>query len=185
MQPAMLIATASPAGRRGRFPAIMLVALSCVAALAGCGSSSKPQTKVSSVGRPGFLSFSACMRSNGITNFPDPGPGGGIQISAGSGINPFSPAFKAAQAKCKKLLPGGGPPSGPPSAQAMKQALETSECMRAHGVSGFPDPTTKQPSSPAGYSAIEDRSGVVIAIPDTINPTSPAYQHAASICHFG
>ena len=65
------------------------------------------------------------------------------------------------------------------TAQAERQALETSECMRKHGVSGFPDPTLKAPSSPAGYRAIEDRGGVILAIPSTINMQSPAFQKAA------
>jgi hypothetical protein len=54
-----------------------------------------------------------CMRANGVPDFPDPsittGPGGhGLRISIGSGaganLNPYSPAFKAAQAKCTKFV---------------------------------------------------------------------------------
>ena len=119
------------------------------------------------------------MRANGVPNFPDPSGGGGIQLSASSGINPASPAFKAAQSKCRHLLPGGGPPTGPPSAQAKLAVLKISECMRSHGISGFPDPTLKAPSNPTGYSEIEDRGGVVLAIPSTIDVQSPAYQKAA------
>ena len=121
------------------------------------------------------------MRANGVPNLPDP-TGGGIQLS--NGINPPSPAFQAARAKCKHLLPGGGPPTGPPSAQAKLAMLKISECMRAHGITGFPDPTTKLPSSPAGYGEAIDRGGVVLAVPSTINVQSPAYQQAASACNF-
>ena len=60
-----------------------------------------------------------------------------------------------------------------------------SECMRSHGVSGFPDPTEGQPpSSPQGYSIIEDRGGVLIEIPATINVSSPVFQSAAKACNF-
>ena len=124
------------------------------------------------------------MRANGVPNLPDPTGGGGIQLPSNSTIDPQSPAFQAAQAKCRKLLPGGGPPKGPPSAQAKLAALKISECMRSHGVTGFPDPTTKIPSSPAGYGELVDRGGVVLAIPSTINVHSPAYQRAASACNF-
>ena len=49
------------------------------------------------------------MRAHGVTNFPDPsGSGGGIN-TRGTGIDPRSPAFAAAQTVCFKLLPGGGP----------------------------------------------------------------------------
>lgn len=57
------------------------------------------------------LAYSKCMRANGVPDFPDPNPGGGFLFQRGSGIDPSSPAFMAAQAKCKKLLPGGGPPA--------------------------------------------------------------------------
>ncbi len=49
---------------------------------------------------------------------------------------------------------------------------------------GFPDPTFKRPASPAGYSELENLGGVILAIPDTINPASPAFQAAAKICDF-
>lgn len=160
---------------------VALLAIGCVLAIGACGSSNHASK---SARADVFLAFSECMRSHGVPNFPDPSAGGGIQLSANSGINPFSPGFKAAQASCRKLLPGGGPPSGPPSAQAKAQALKISECMRGHGVSGFPDPTFSPPSSPDGYSAILDRGGVVLAIPDTIDAQSPAFRQAAAACGF-
>jgi len=66
------------------------------------------------------LKFSACMRSHGVTNFPDPqfSSGGGIRIKiqpgpGGSGLDPSSPIFQAAQKACGSLLPGlkAGAPS--------------------------------------------------------------------------
>ncbi|HTX46174.1 MAG TPA: hypothetical protein VMD48_07850 [Solirubrobacteraceae bacterium] len=171
--------------------AVVLAAVGGAVALAACGagassySASGSGSAAASSTHAAFVDYSKCMRAHGVPNFPDPSSGGGIQLSASSGINPFSPAFKAAQSHCRKLLPGGGPPTGPPSAQAERAALETSECMRKHGVSGFPDPTLKAPSSPAGYGAIEDRGGVILAIPSTINVQSPAFQQAAKACQFG
>jgi hypothetical protein len=56
------------------------------------------------------LAFSACMRSHGEPNFPDPQFGAGgrvsLRISAGSGLDPRSPQFQAAQSACQKNLPG-------------------------------------------------------------------------------
>jgi hypothetical protein len=56
------------------------------------------------------LAFSACMRSHGEPNFPDPQFGAGgrvsLRISAGSGLDPRSPQFQAAQKACQKNLPG-------------------------------------------------------------------------------
>jgi hypothetical protein len=64
------------------------------------------------------LAFSACMRSHGEPNFPDPqfGSGGSvrIRIGRGSGLDPSLPQFQTAQKACQgdigKNL--GGPPSG-------------------------------------------------------------------------
>ena len=151
---------------------------------AGASSYSASGSANSSGNNSGFVKFAVCMRSNGVPNLPDPVGGGGIQIPSNSGINPQSPAFQAARAKCTHLLPGGGPPKGPPSAQAKLAILKISECMRRHGVTDFPDPTLKLPSSLAGYGEVTDRGGLVLAVPSTINVQSPAYQQAAAACNF-
>jgi hypothetical protein len=49
--------------------------------------------------------FAKCMRENGVENFPDPQPGGGIAIGPDTGINPDDPAFKEAEKKCEELMP--------------------------------------------------------------------------------
>jgi hypothetical protein len=163
-----------------------LVALAGAAAIAACGASSQAGTTAGGSGVGPGIKFADCMRTHGVPNFPDPGSsGGGIQIQAGSGINPFSPSVKAAQASCAKLLPGGGPGSRHATAQEIDQTRQVSVCMRQHGVSGFPDPTLTPPSSPAGYSLVMDRGGVVLAIPDTINAQSPVFKSAANACGFG
>lgn len=168
--------------RRRRCPAWVGCAALCSVALAACGSTSHPAK--SAVAGDRFLAFSQCMRAHGVTNFPDPSSSGGIQLSASSGINPFSPAFKAAQGACRSLLPGGGPSSAP-SAAARAQLLRVSECMRAHGVTGFPDPTTTPPAGPSGYSLVLGHGGVFLEVPATINPTTPTFRRAAAACHFG
>jgi hypothetical protein len=64
------------------------------------------------------LKFSQCMRSHGISAFPDPQSvaGGGIRIAIragqGSNLNPTNPQFQAAQKACQSLT-GGGPLGGP------------------------------------------------------------------------
>jgi hypothetical protein len=56
------------------------------------------------------LAFSACMRKHGVPNFPDPqfSSGGRVtmKVSSGSGINPRSAQFQAAQKACQGDLPG-------------------------------------------------------------------------------
>ena len=164
----------------------LIIALAAAVGLAACGSSSAPHAHA---GTAQGIKFADCMRAHGVPGFPDPsgggGGGGGIHIPVGSGINPSSPSFRAARTTCAKLLPGGGPPTDQhPSAHAIAQARATSECMREHGVAGFPDPIFTPPASPAGYSSLEDDSGIIIAIPDTIDTASPAFKQAALACSF-
>lgn len=171
----------TPTPRRGRRPAVtagLAVAL-CVLSVAACGSSKHPAKR----GGTSQLAFSECMRAHGLTTFPDPSSGGGINIG-GTGLNPLAPAFRAAQATCDKLLPGGGPGGGAPTAQVKKEMLAISTCMRAHGVTGFPDPTTTQPSSLNGLSEAMGHGGLFLLVPSTIDVNAPAYQRAASTCHF-
>jgi hypothetical protein len=55
------------------------------------------------------LKYSACMRRNGVPNFPDPKSNaeGGIDVSAGgNAFDPSSPQFKAAERACRDLAPG-------------------------------------------------------------------------------
>ncbi len=57
------------------------------------------------------LQYAECMRSHGITDFPDPQSSNGrvgfsITASPGSDLNPNNPQFQAAQNSCEKLLPG-------------------------------------------------------------------------------
>jgi hypothetical protein len=168
---------------RSRLLSGALAPLGCVVAIAACGSANSKTAAASNHFNQG-LKFATCMRSHGVTNFPDPSSGGGIQIQLGSGVSPFSPAFKTAQSACRRLLPGPLGGKQHPTAQAIAQMRQISECMRQHGVTGFPDPTFTPPSSPAGYSIIEDRGGVVLAVPSTINPRSPVFMQAAKVCHF-
>jgi hypothetical protein len=53
--------------------------------------------------------YAKCMRANGVPGFPDP-TGGGLQIDGGKlGVDPQGATFKAAEEKCKNLLPGPPP----------------------------------------------------------------------------
>ncbi|BCJ38788.1 hypothetical protein Athai_62910 [Actinocatenispora thailandica] len=52
--------------------------------------------------------LAACMRANGVPDFPDPGPDGGFRITKGGGLDPGDLAFKAAMDTCKKYGPKAG-----------------------------------------------------------------------------
>jgi hypothetical protein len=166
----------------------LILTFTCGLLIAACGSSSNPTADPAKADFPQALAFSRCMRTHGVSNFPDPATrGGGIQLSVGpgSGVNPHAPAFQAAQKACRHLLPGGGPGSGHPSAQDKAQMLQISQCMRSHGITDFPDPTTTQPSPGGRFGMAIGRNGLFLAIPRSIDIQSPAFRRAAAACNFG
>ncbi len=133
-----------------------MVALSVLAVLAaGCGTATKAPSVASlggttttgsssgttpAVPRGGsFVKFVNCMRAHGVT--AQLGPGGkGVAIQGSPGD---SSRMSAAQNACRKYLPGGGPKQLTPQqrAQFLKRMVKLAKCMRAHGVSDFPDPS--------------------------------------------
>lgn len=126
------------------------------------------------------------MRSNGVPNFPDPAAGGGgVKIPLGSGINPASPAFQSARKTCSKLLPGGGPGSATASESQKRHLLKIAQCMRSHGVSAFPDPTSGPPAGglPGGGGIAFGIPGAFLSVPGNL-VDSPAFKQAAKTCGF-
>jgi hypothetical protein len=117
--------------------------------------------------------FASCMRKNGVPNFPDPDSTGAISIGPSSGIDPGSPKFRSAQQICKKLLPNGGQPSPAQLAKAQQAALAFSKCMRAHGVTDFPDPTF---ATGGGIGIKIQANG------GNLNPNDPTFQAAQRAC---
>src|SRR5207237_6495645 len=70
------------------------------AAQAGGSSSATELTKA--------LAYARCMRSHGVTNFPDPvaTPSGGYGFRT-QGVDPHSSAFQSGSQTCDALVPGG------------------------------------------------------------------------------
>ncbi|HTU80195.1 MAG TPA: hypothetical protein VMF09_15695 [Solirubrobacteraceae bacterium] len=174
-------------------------------AIAGCGSSSSPgvaqlsSPRSASQARPEGgsaspespsslqqkeIAFAACMRSNGVPNFPDPSAGGGFAVRGG--FDPQSPAVNAARAKCRQLLPPGPGSGPPPSRQTLAKFLNIARCMRAHGISDYPDPRSSAPPNPfaSGIRELSDIEGVILLFPSSNNRQSPVFTPAAAACRF-
>ena len=180
--------------------------LAAAAMIAGCGSSSP--TSSGSVGhatqaqaqdqlQKDLVRFADCMRSHRVSGFPDPtAPGAAKEfvLSEIPGVDTQSPAFRSAHSACGHLLPSNGPNPQRAAEQVMTQLVQTSRCMRVHGVADFPDPTASPPSNQAGYFDVAGFGGpnsppgappvAYLAIPNSINPNSPATKHAATACHW-
>lgn len=179
---------------RHRGAALLLIAFGAMAlGLSACGGGGPSASGVASLGtstspgtgggsttttHPGghpapthtnLVKFSECMRSHGITNFPDP-HGGTITFNVADGIDPNSPTFKAAQQACRKYAPVRSPtsPQGGPSKAVL---LKYAKCMRAHGVKNFPDPVQFPGGATWGFDLVGQ-----------VTQTSPAFQAANHAC---
>ena len=158
-------------------PVAITIVTAGALALAGCGGTSAGGTTTSSADSSP-IALSQCMRSHGVSHFPDPSGSGGQPLfeqapSGGSGALIFDgqtfsgPKVLAAEKACARFLPGSAPPPAPTAAQKHR-ILAAARCMRAHGVPNFPDPTFD--GSRAGATK-------------QVNPQTPAFQRAAQICH--
>ena len=170
-----------------------LVALAA-AVLAACGSNS-PNNSIplggsgSTPGTTQFrdesVTFSRCMRADGVPNFPDPPGNGGFglkdlaqrgsngQTMSINGVSVNAPAFRAAMAKCQKYIPEPPVVSASELANVRAQAVQFGRCMRSHGITNFPDPRIQTGVGGHGI-AIDNGPG--------INPNSPAFEAARQTC---
>jgi hypothetical protein len=162
-------ATAVPTARPAPSPAPSASSGSTTTTVAPSGSSGPGSSEEASQSL--HLQFAQCMRSHGVTGFPDPSPGGGLlNAVAASGINTRSPTFLAALQTCKKYNPAGNMTPAQSAAENTK-ALEASQCMRSHGVPNYPDPST----GPLGEQVIDLRG-------KGIDLSSPTFQAASAAC---
>jgi hypothetical protein len=132
--------------RLGPLAALAMVVLSGAGCSnAGDGSSGGDEHAAD---RSRAMKFAACMRDNGIREFPDPDASGGLTIDGvvnGSSLDPNSPAWKAAMGACKDLEPAGFTGDHEVSAEEQQARLEFARCMRENGVDDFPDPVNGEP----------------------------------------
>src|SRR5919204_4613437 len=137
---------------------VALISAGCSNALAGTGTGSSTNASP----RDEAVKFAACMRANGVKQFPDPDASGQLTIDGianRSSLDTNSAAFKQAIGACKDLEPAGFT-GNKRSPEQQKAALKVAQCIRDNGVKDFPDPepdgplidTTRMPGNPDGRS---------------------------------
>ena len=186
--------------KRSRGPSLRvlllwLLAALCMGALAACGRASDagiPTARDSQSASPGeanstqaeptptaedaadaALTYSQCMREQGVSNFPDADAQGRIRISPPGSIDPNSAEFQAAGEACRELAPPGWGESNADPGDA-ETLLKFTRCMRQNGVADFPDPdpntgvrnlfgrgSTLDPNDPKLKAALESCEGLL------------------------
>lgn len=132
-------------GRRQRASVALAMLAGAAMLVAACGGGSGSASASGSGSGSGSQNdpaqFAQCMRSHGVPSFPDPGSNGQftIQVTRGGSLQPRSPAFQSAVQACHKYDTGFGSSQGTGSVPS-SSVLKFAKCMRAHGVTNFPDP---------------------------------------------
>ena len=138
------------------------VAVALTATTAACGGS--PSGHVAQVGSTAIttgtarassaaVAFSHCMRANGVASLPDPDTTGGIPKFSLQQLGVSASRFASADGTCGYLLPTSDVEASvgeclssdacpePLLHEIMTEGLTFARCMRADGVTNFPDPT--------------------------------------------
>jgi hypothetical protein len=132
--------------------AMVLLAAGCSGGGSSTDSGGSPQAKGSASSQA--IAFSACMRSHGVPNFPDPNAQGRpLEVDAQQ-LGVSDSLYQAAEQACQRLLPTGGSLQQlthecllygdcPRSLvqQLMTLGRKYAACMRSHGVTNWPDPS--------------------------------------------
>jgi hypothetical protein len=162
-----------------RLPRLELAAMLVTAGVlvTACSGGSDPASPSAAAAQPSSASqsgiaFAACMRANGVPNFPDSAvsdSNGRVMMDIPSGLDTNSSRFQSALTTCRKDLPNGGTSgSGSSSGSNTQAVIKFANCMRSHGVPNFPEPNAQ------GQELITGSSGV--------NPNSPQFQSAMEAC---
>jgi len=143
-------------------PVLMLIAAAGLALLAtACSGSPASATAAGATQTSSAVTYSHCMRSRGVPDYPDPAGNGSLPKTSAQALGVSSSRFQAAQSACQPELPAATSPQ-----QQARQCLQAGDCpralvqqmlaadrrfaacMRSHGVPGWPDPTLDSEGRP-------------------------------------
>ena len=128
------------------FAVITLLSTACYKTSVGTGSGSKTAVtngsaaSITATNRDKAVKFAACVRENGVRDFPDPNTNG--EFVYGVSVSPA--VFQKAVNACKNLQPPGML-STKRNPEQQKAGLKFALCMRDNGVKDFPDPMKGEP----------------------------------------
>jgi hypothetical protein len=158
--------------------AVVITAAAALALLVAACSSSPSSVSSGGSSSPSLLSFAQCMRSNGLPNFPDPSSN---KFPSAQQLGVSDSQYQMAETACQRLLPAGGGRFPAAEVQQLLAGMRAfSQCMRSHGVTNWPDPTTNSQGQPlfdissAGLTRSERHSPQIETAMDTCQRLLPS-----------
>ncbi|GII57693.1 hypothetical protein Pth03_60820 [Planotetraspora thailandica] len=124
--------------RAGPYLVVPLLAACATAPTSGAAATPSPTASLLAV----YRELAACLRQNGVPNFPDPvlDAQGNPQVNSSVKI-PGS--AKTACASIAARLPAGGDKGPKYTAAEMAKLRQLARCFREHGVPDWPDPNAR------------------------------------------
>lgn len=156
----------------------ILVTASFALLATACDSSSHSSASAQSTNTQKALAYSGCMRSHGVSGFPDPTDSGQVPKVSLQQLGVSRSSFLASQTACQGLLPISDQSSPGQDQKVLPALFSFARCVRANGVSNWPDPLAESdPGEPDTPGFPRDIQGV--------NQNAPEVKAAMDTCqHF-
>ena len=174
--------TGRPRRRRAGALAAAVAGATLLAAACG-GSSTETNTFAPGATYAQALAFAKCMRSNGVPQFPAPDAQGNFNNTQVEALQNNNSQADNALHQCRSVLPNAGTGLTVEQIQQIQQqnlrnAVKASHCMRAHGITSFPDPAGTTQASGVNWQA------VISAIQaGGLSLSTPSYEAAFMACN--
>jgi hypothetical protein len=179
--PAIKAARLSPRWRRAGALAAAVAGTALLAA--ACAGSSGADTFLGGTYAQS-LAYSNCMRSNGVSQFPAPDPQGNYNNAQVTALQD-NPEYRNAHIQCASVLPNGGSGLSATQIQQIQQqnlryAVKAAHCMRAHGITNFPDPDASNQDAGVNWQPV-----ISLITDGGLNVSTPSYEAALTACKPG
>jgi hypothetical protein len=170
--------------RRRRAGALAAAMAGATLLAAACGASStETNTFAPGATYAQALAFAKCVRSNGVPQFPDPDRQGNFNNTQIEALQNNNSQADNAIHQCRSVLPNAGTGLTVEQIQQIQQqnlhnAVKAAHCMRAHGITNFPDPGGTEQASGVNWQP------VISAIQaGGLSLNTPSYEAAFMACN--
>jgi len=174
--------TGRPRRRRTGALAVAVAGAALVAAACG-GTSTQTNTFAPGATYTQALAFTKCMRSNGVPQFPAPNAQGNFNTAQVDALMNSNSQADNALHQCRSVLPNAGTGLTAEQIQTMQQhnlrnAVKAAHCMRAHGITNFPDPAGTTQASGVNWQPV-----ISAVQAGGLSLNTPSYEAAFMTCN--